>query len=304
MEIRVLRYFLAVVREGSITRAAESLHVTQPTLSRQLKDLEDELGQKLFIRNYHHITLTEEGRLFRQRAQEIMEMVYKTESEFAAMGNTVGGDIYIGGGESVAMRLIARVMREVQIAYPDIRFHLYSGIADDIMERLDKGMLDFGLLIQPANTAKYDCIDLPAKDTWGVIMRKDSPLATKKTIDPQDLLGLPLIFSSRQIVRNQSGMIGYPEWFGGNFDKLNVVSTYNLIYNAALMVEEGLGYVIGLDHLIHVTGNGNLCFRPLQPKLESGVSIVWKKFQVFSNAAEIFLEALRHQFTQQQDSGE
>lgn len=296
MEIRVLRYFLAVAREGSFTGAAQTLHVTQPTLSRQLKELEDELGQKLFIRNYHHITLTEEGRLLRQRAQEIMEMVSKTEADFNSMGESVSGDVYIGGGESEAMKLIARVIKKVQAGYPDIRFHLHSGTADDVTERIDKGTLDFGILIQPANMAKYDRIDLPAKDTWGIIMRKDSPLALKKTITSKDLLDISLIVASRQITRKPSGKTGYSEWVGRDFDKLKVVATYNLIYNASLMVEEGIGCAIGLANLINVMGNGNLCFRPLEPKLESGLSIVWKKYQVFSTAAEIFLANIREAF--------
>lgn len=296
MEFRVLRYFLAVCKEGTITRAAKALHVTQPTLSRQLLDLEEELGQQLFIRSYHHITLTPEGRLLRKRAEEIMAMVHKTRSEFDSMtGEAVSGDIYIGGGESVAIRLIAQVIGELRKEYPDIRHHLYSGNATDVMERIDNGMLDFGILIQPANISKYESITLPAKDVWGVVMRKDSPLAKKKTIALQDLLNVPLI-CSRQISNSTFGKSAYPQWFGKHFDSLNVVATYNLIYNASLLVEEGIGYAIALDNLINVTEHRTLCFRPLKPKLESELSIVWKKSQAFSVAAEIFLERIQQKF--------
>ena len=204
MELRVLRYFLGVAREGSITGAAQALHVTQPTLSRQLKDLEDELGQQLFIRGSHSVSLTPEGMLLRKRAEEIMEMVHKTEAEFDSMGDNIAGDIHIGGGETDAMRQIARIIGELHEDYPDIRYHIYSGNAEDVTERLDKGMLDFGILIQPVNIAKYDYVNLPEKDVWGVVMRKDSPLAAQKTVARGDLAGLPLI-CSRQPLQQNSG---------------------------------------------------------------------------------------------------
>ena len=174
MEFRVLRYFLTVAREGNITRAADFLHVTQPTLSRQLKDLEQELGKKLFIRSSHSIILTDEGMLLRNRAEEIVNMMDKLEAEFSSMEETIGGDVYIGGGETEAMKHIARVAKDVQVRYPNIRYHLYSGNEEDITERLDKGLLDFGILIQPADISKYNYINIPAKDVWGVVMRKDS----------------------------------------------------------------------------------------------------------------------------------
>lgn len=297
MELRVLKYFLAVAREGSVTRAAETLYVTQPTLSRQLKELEDELGQKLFIRRYHHMTLTEEGKLLKQRAQEIIEMVSRTEADFHFMGKAIGGDIHIGGGETEAMKLIAHIMCKVQAGHPDVRFHLHSGTADDIAERIDKGTLDFGLLIQPAPTAKYDSIDLPAKNTWGIVMRKDCPLAANKTVTAEDLCDVPLILPARMITRNLSETADYRGWFGANFDRLKVVATYNLIYNAALMVEEGMGCAVTLAHLVRETESGPLCFRPLKPERESGMSLVWKKSRLFSTAAAIFLNQIREHFT-------
>ena len=294
LETRVLRYFLAVAREGSITAAAQSLHVTQPTLSRQLMDLEDELGQKLFLRGAHHMALTPEGILLRKRASEILELVGKTESEFSSMGENIAGDVYIGSGETDAMNRIAAVIREIRRDYPDVRFHIYSGNAEDIMDRLDKGMLDFGILIQPVDIAKYNALNLPEKDVWGVAMRRDCPLAKKKRITKDDLLDYPLIFS-RQVA--QSSPVKNPciDWFAGNYKKLNIVASYNLIYNGAILVKSGLGVAVTLDKLLNVTVHSDLVFRPLTPRLESGLDVVWKKYQVFSAAAELFLSRLQNQ---------
>ncbi len=295
MEFRVLRYFLTVAREGSMTAAADFLHVTQPTLSRQLKDLEQELGKKLFIRSSHSIILTDEGMLLRKRAEEILDMVDKLETEFHSMEETISGDVYIGGGETDAMRQIARVVKDLQLSYPNIRYHLYSGNEDDVTERLDKGLLDFGILIQPADLSKYNHINIPAKDVWGVVMRKDSPLAFKDTIQAVDLLSVPLI-CSRQAMKQTFSKNEFADWFGEDFDKLNVVTTYNLAYNAALMVDEGIGYAIALDKIVNTSSDSNLCFRPLEPSLESGLNIVWKKHQVFSSAAEMFLKKIQAEF--------
>ncbi|WP_409302346.1 LysR family transcriptional regulator [Peribacillus sp. SCS-155] len=295
MELRVLRYFLTVAREGSITAAADVLHVTQPTLSRQLKDLEEELGKKLFIRSSHSIILTEEGLLLRRRAEEIIDMVDKVESEFSSMEETISGDVYIGGGETDAMKQIASIIKELQVSYPNIRYHLYSGNSEDVTERLDKGLLDFGILIQPADLSKYNYIDIPAKDVWGVVMRKDSPLAMKDAIQAEDLLNVPII-CSRQAIKQTLSKNEFSNWFGEDFDKLNVVTTYNLAYNASIMVEEGIGYGLVLDKIVNTSSDSNLCFRPLEPRLESGLNIVWKKHQVFSAAADLFLKAMQKKF--------
>ena len=291
MEIRVLRYFLAVAREGSITAAANYLHLTQPTLSRQLKDLEEELGQTLLIRKSHRVTLTPEGMLLRKRAEEIIAMVDKTQSEFVSLGNTVSGDVYIGGGETRVMGEIAAVIRDIQEAFPAIHFHLYSGNAEDVTERLDKGLLDFGVLIQPADLSRYQSLQLKGKDQWGVLMPKDSPLAAKKAIQKEDLLDLPLI-CSRQAIRRHINGNAFSHWFGEDFERLNIVSTFNLIYNAALLVEAGAGYAISLDGLTDTSRDSTLCFRPLSPRLESRLAIVWKKDQVFSPAAQLFLDRI------------
>lgn len=296
MELRVLRYFLTVAREGSITGAADFLHITQPTLSRQIKDLEQELGKKLFIRSSHRIILTEEGMILRKRAEEIVDMVNKLETEFSSMEETISGDVYIGGGETEAMKQIARVVKNLQISYPSIRYHLYSGNEDDVTERLDKGLLDFGILIQPADLSKYNYINIPAKDVWGVVMRKDSPLALKDTIQAGDLLNVPLI-CSRQAMKKTFSKNEFSDWFSEDFDKLNVVTTYNLAYNAAIMVEEGIGCAIVLDKIVNTSRDSNLCFRPLEPRLESGLNIVWKKHQVFSAAADLFLREIQEEFS-------
>ncbi len=297
MEIRVLRYFLAIAKEETISGAANLLHLTQPTLSRQIKELEEQLGQKLLVRGSHRVTLTKEGMILLKRAEEIIAMVDKTEAEFNSMENKISGDIYIGGGETYAIKPIAEIMKTIRDAYPHIYFHLYSGNSYDVAERLNKGLLDFGIFIQPADITKYNFINLPDYDEWGVIMRKDSPLAQKDFIDKNDLLNLPLI-CSRQVIANELSENIFTKWFGEDFNKLNIVATFNLVYNAAIMVESGLGYIISLNKLVNTSKTSSLCFRPLSPKLESGLNIVWKKSQVFSAAAELFLEHLRKNFNE------
>ncbi len=287
-----MKYFLAVAREGSITGAANSLHLTQPTLTRQLQELEKELGQKLLIRGKYKISLTPEGLILRKRAEEIIEMVEKTEAEFQSISETVSGDIYIGGGESDAFKYIAKVIKELQAEYPKIKFHIYSGNAEDVTEKLDRGLLDFGVLIQPIDLSKYDYIPMPEKDIWGLLMRKDNPLAEKSEIKLEDLMGVPLL-ASRQMSPKYSKDSGFLDWFGDKFDQLNITATYNLIYNAAIMVETGVGCAVTLDKLANTSQNSKICFRPLSPRLDSGLDIVWKKNQVFSPAAKLFLERLQ-----------
>ena len=295
MEIRVLRYFLAVAREGSITAAANTLHLTQPTLSRQLQDLEKELGQKLLVRGKYKVSLTPEGMILRKRAEEIVDMVEKTESEFQSIKDIVSGDIYIGCGETDSMKYVANVMKELQDEYPDIKFHIYSGNAEDVTEKLDKGLLDFGVLIQPIDLSKYDNLPLPDKDVWGVIAKKDSPLAQKDKVTLKDLVNVPLI-ASRQMSKKYSSQSGFLDWFGKEFEHLNIAATYNLVYNAAIMVNAGIGYAVTLDKLVNTSDTTNLCFIPLSPRLESGLDIVWKKHQIFSPAAKIFLDRLQKKF--------
>lgn len=296
MELRVLQYFLAVAREQNISAAAQSLHLTQPTLSRQLKELEEELGKPLMIRGSRKITLTEDGMLLRKRAEEILELVGRTEKEIMQSDNTISGDIYIGTGETDGVRQIARTANRLQESYPGIHFHIVSGDAVDVCERLDKGLLDFGILLGDIDKIKYHYMELPMKDIWGVLMRRDSPLAWQDSVAPQDLWDKPLILS-RQI-DNKSGLY---RWLRKEPSELHTVATYNLIYNASLMVDEGMGYAFTLDKLVNTKGS-HLCFRPLKPKLELGMYLVWKKSQIFSKAAELFLERLQEQLASLHES--
>ena len=292
MELRVLRYFLAVAREESISDAAEFLHITQPTLSRQLMDLEEELGKQLLIRGKRNrkIMLTEDGMRLRKRAEEIVALADKTEAEFLAADDAVSGDVYIGCGESDAMRIIAKTAVKLRQDYPDIHFHLYSGNAEDVSERMEKGLLDFGIFITSANIDKYDYLKLPAYDTWGLIMRKSDKLAAKDFITPQDLQGLPLIMSRQALVQEDIS-----RWGKKQIQDLNVVATYNLVYNAAIMTREGFGYTLTLDKLANTGSDSDLCFRPLKPELRINLNIVWKKYQIFSKASQKFLEYLKNE---------
>ncbi|MDE6471659.1 MAG: LysR family transcriptional regulator [Clostridia bacterium] len=288
MELRELKYFLAVAREQSISKAAEAALTTQPNLSRQMQNLEKEIGQQLFIRGTKKITLTEAGQLLRKRAEEIIELYNKTEAELNAPITNISGDIYIGGGESYVMGLIAKAARSVQRDYPNVKFHLFSGDSGTVSERLDKGLIDFGIFIEPFDVSKYDYIRLPFYDTWGVLMRKDSPLVEKENISPEDLWDKPLILS-----RQAHGKNMISKWFRKDMEELNVVATGNLLYNMSLLVKEGVGYAVCLDKIIRTDGNSNLCFRPLYPELISHLDISWKKYQVFPKCAEIFLKRLK-----------
>lgn len=288
MELRQLKYFLAVTREQSISKAAEALYTTQPNLSRQMQNLEKEIGQQLFIRGTKKITLTETGQLLRKRAEEIIELYNQTEAELDKPFGEVKGDVYIGGGESYAMGLIAQAIRLVQSDYPNVKFHLFSGDSATISERLDKGLINFGIFIEPFDLSRYDHLRLPLYDTWGVLMRKDSPLAAKERITPEDLWDKPLIRSRQSMGKNRIS-----EWFIKTSDELNIVATGNLLYNMSLLVEQGVGYAVSLDKIINTSGNSNLCFRPLYPELISHLDIAWKKYQVFPKHIQIFLQRLQ-----------
>lgn len=299
MEIRVLKYFLTVAEVGNITKAANSMHLTQPTLSRQLQDLEKELGQKLFIRGNHSVLLTPEGMVLRKRAEEIIDLVEKTENEFSSIKDEISGDIYIGAGETKSISLLSDIMANLKNDYPKIKFHIVSGDSEDLSEKLDKGLLDFCIFIEPFDvenqSSKYDYINLGEKDVWGILLRNDDPLAKKKSVKIEDIINLPLLIS-RQAIKKSFANNPILKWFGDDFEKLNIAGTYNLIYNAAIMTENGIGYTLGLDRLIKDTVNSPLCFRPLNPKLEVAVNIAWKKNQVFSRPAKLFLEELYQNF--------
>lgn len=287
IETRLLQYFLAVAEEQSITKAAEYLHISQPTLSKQMMDLEEALGRQLLVRGRKKITLTEEGTFLRGRAQEIISLMDKTESAFRENEQSISGDVYLGCGEHRSTFTIMQIIRSIQEEYPDIRFHFFSSNADAIIERLDKGLLDMGFLLEPEITPRYDYKKLPLREAWGILMRKDSPLADVETISFAMLADLPLIMPSQ--TSNRGRMKAY-------FTEANVnphvVSTYNLIYNAGLMVEAGIGYALCIDELINTAGSHPLTFRPLSPRLHSDVYLFTKKYQVFSKAAKLFLSRL------------
>ncbi len=295
MEIRVLKYFLAVVNIGTITGAAQYLNLTQPTLSRQLQDLEQELGQKLFNRGQHNISLTYEGMILKKRAEAIIDMVEKTQSEFSSLKNNISGQVYIGAGETDTLKSIGNVINQVRTNYNNIIFHIYSGIMEDVLERIDNGLLDFGVVMQPVDLTKYSAINLPEKDTWGVVMRKDSPLAKKDFVTYSDMEKVPLILS-RKAFRTPMPDNNFYRWFKKNQSKLNIVATHTLFYNAAIMVEQGVGYMFTLDNLVNTSKSSLLCFRPIEPKFECSWAIVWKHYQVFSPASKYFLEQLQDNF--------
>lgn len=291
MELRVLTYFLAVAREQSIVKAAKSLHLSQPTLSTQIRAMEEELGKQLLVRGTkgsRKVTLTEEGMILRKRAEEILSLVQKTEREISLSDQTIVGDVYIGAGETDAVRFIARTARELYQTYPGIHYHISSGNSEFVTEQLDKGLIDFGIVFGNVDHAKYHSIELPYKDLWGVLMKQDSPLAEKTVIEPEDLWKQPLIISSQE-----DSQATLTTWIQKELSELEIVATYNLLFNASLMVAEGLGYAVGLDKIINTSGNSNLCFRPLSPKQEAGMHIIWKKYQVFSKASEKFIEKLK-----------
>lgn len=295
MEIRVLRYFLEVAREENITKAAARIHISQPTLSRQLKELEDELGKKLFVRSNYSVHLTEEGMLLRKRAEDILSMVDKTTEEFRALDEINGGDIHIGCAESDGIKYFLRAVLRLKEKYPRIRYHFYSSGTDAVNDRLNRGLLDMAIIVQPVDLSRYNYLKMPIGNTWGVLMRKDSPLAGKKFILKEDLLEVPII-DSRQAMQDV-----LLDWFGEEQDKLNIVATYDLLFNASVMVREGMGYALGFDKLIYTGADSELCFRPLEPQLISPMYIIWKKYQVFTPVASLLLEELKKEFHQRQE---
>lgn len=291
MEIRVLRYFLEIARVGNMSRAAETLHVTQPTLSKQMKDLEQELGKKLFRRGSSSVSLTDEGMLLRKRAEDILEMVDKTSDEFKALNNITGGEVHIGCAESHQIKYLARIIKEFREDYPLFRYHLTSGNTEQVVERLDRGLIDFAVIVEPPNLSKYNYIEVPETNAWGLVMKKDDPLASKERIEADDLIGLPIICSA------QAMQVDIPRWCGEKADMLDLSGTINLAYNGSVFVKEGVGYMLSFDNLVDTGTNSPLTFRPLNPPLETKMYVIWKKYQVFTPIAGLLVDELKFKFS-------
>ena len=286
MEIRVLRYFLEIARQGSMTAAAEALHVSQSALSKQMKELEGELGQKLFRRGSRSVSLTDAGMLLRRRAEDIVDMVDKTADEFSAMDDLQGGDVYLGCAESHLMAHIAGIIRQFRKQYPLFRYHIISGDRTVVLDRLDRGLLDFGVVVEVPDSDRYQYLELPGVDTWGVLMPASHPLAGKDAIRPEDLYDWELICSEQSIE------VDMPRWCGKKADRLNFTGTTNLAYNGSVFVREGLGLMLCFEHLLPASEGSGLVFRPLEPRLENRMYLIWKKYQFFSPIAQRLLDAI------------
>lgn len=285
MELRVLRYFLTLAREESISRAAEALYITQPTLSRQLAELEEELGVQLFERGKRKITLTEEGVLLRRRAEEMTELADKTERELRERTERLAGVVSIGAAESVASEHLVRAIDSFRKKYPEVTFEVLSGIADRVKERLDAGLLDLGLLIEPGDIAKYDFLRLGIDDRCGILMNAAAPLANKEFVTAEDLLGLPVVGPAREGVRQF-----YRNGLGEAFDRLNFVASFDLVNNAAWFARLNAAYVFTIEGTLRHFGVPELVFRPFRPELRQSTFLVWKKYQPLSRAVQAFIE--------------
>ena len=291
MEIRTLRYFLAVAREENMTRAAETLHLSQPALSKQLKSLEEELGKKLFTRHSFSIKLTEEGILLRDRAEDLVSMADKIEQEFMALDEITGGDLYFGLAESYQISFLSREIKAFKEKYPGLRYHITSGDTEQVVEKLDKGLLDFAVLAEIPNPEKYESIVFPEADTWGLVMPASDLLAKKKAIRVDDLIGLPLFCSAQAWEKD------FPAWAKDKMSRLHLEGSFRLSYNASIFAKEHLGYLLTFDKLVDTSPASGLVFRPLAPKLETNLYLIWKRYQTFSPIAEKFLSQIKTAFT-------
>lgn len=284
MEIRTMQYYLAVVREGTISAAAQALHVAQPSLSRQMKELEEELGVTLFERGNRRIILTEEGMVLRRRAEEMVRLMQLTEDEILQVKKHISGTVRIGAGESCSFHYLSRTASALAKEYPDIRFQITSGDTRDLMDELNNGLIDFAVIFTEVDHSRYQSIELPEKDFFGLLMPKDCELAKKSVLRMSDLKGLPILISRSS-----------EPYFAGSrkMSGLNIIATYNLIFNASLMVEDGVGYALCFDKLINTTGESLLCFRPISPPIEFAGTLIWKKYQVFSPAVQLFVDRIQ-----------
>jgi DNA-binding transcriptional LysR family regulator len=288
MDIRVLKYFITVANEGNITKAAEILHITQPTLSRQLMDLEEELGVRLFVRGKRQITLTDSGIIFQQRVKEIVSLLEKTQRDLEEHKSLVGGVISIGCVESVASEFLSNVIRAFSKEYPLVKYEIYSADSDDIKEKLDRGNIDIAILIEPVEKAKYDFFSLPCEEIWGILVKKDDEIASKKCVSVSDISNFPLIFPRRTIVMDE-----IEKWFGVERNTLNIVATQNLLSNSVLLVKNGVGYAVCVEGAYSIRKNDETVFIPFEPKRKSGHVLAWKKNVIFNSATRYFIEMIK-----------
>lgn len=296
MEIRTLKYFLAVAREENMTRAAEQLHVTQPTLSKALKSLEDELDKKLFTRHSFSIRLTDEGVLLRERAEDLISMADKIEKEFLSLDDITGGELFLGLAESYQIAHVANAIKVLKERYPKLRYHIISGDTEQVADKLQKGLLDFVVLAEDPDPRKYDFIPFPEADVWGLVFPCDDPLVAKDKISLSDLIGLPLFCSEQAWIHE------FKAWAGNKYDALHLEGSFRLSYNGSIFAKAGLGYLLTFDKLIDVSADSGLAFRPLTPRLETKLYLVWKKYQTHTPIAERFLEQIRNTFRSGQDT--
>lgn len=290
MEIRTLRYFLEAAREENMSKAAERMHISQSALSKQLKGLEEELGKKLFVRHSFSIELTEEGMLLRKRAEDLLSMADKITAEFASMDDIIGGNIYFGCAESYQLRHLAALIKRFKNQYPGFHYHITSGDTEQVTEKLDKGLLDFAVLVECPDYAKYNVVKMPESDRWGLVMPAGCALAQKDCITFEDLLGLPLFCSG------QGWHVDLPLWCGERINELTLEGSFRLSYNASVFTREGLGYLLTFEHLVNTSSESGLVFRPLYPELTTDMFIIWKKHQVFTPIAERFINELQKEF--------
>lgn len=291
MDLKSLRYFLAIAEDGSISAAAESLNLSQPNISRQMTLLEKELGAKLFERGSRRIVLTEEGTLLRRRAVEILQLADTAVTEIGSAGKDVIGTVRIGCGETDAMRVVARAIRRFSETHPMVRFELHSGNAEDVSDLLERGLVDFGVLIEPTDKTRYDYLSFPTDIRWGALVRRDDPLARMYGVSPSDISGRRVIVSRQNMAAN-----GISGWMGPDFPEPDVVATYNLLFNASLLVSEGVGIALCLEGIVNTSGDSDLVFVPFEPELRVGMSLVWKKNSVQGRAQRLFLDGLREFF--------
>lgn len=290
MEIRTLRYFLEAAREENMSKAAERMHISQSALSKQLKGLEEELGKKLFVRHSFSIELTEEGMLLRKRAEDLLSMADKIRAEFASMDDIIGGNIYFGCAESYQIRHLAALIKRFKKQYPGFHYHITSGDTEQVTEKLDKGLLDFAVLVERPDYAKYNVVKMPESDRWGLVMPAGCALAQKDCITFEDLIGLPLFCSG------QGWHADLPLWCGERINELTLEGSFRLSYNASVFTREGLGYLLTFEHLVDTSSESGLVFRPLYPELTTDMFIIWKKHQVFTPIAERFINELQKEF--------